>query len=224
MLTAQDFLERALGVASVAANTQRQVLTDAAAAISETLARGGRLWIFGSGHSHMMAEEIWGRAGGLVDIHPILEPALMLHEGLEKSSRLERLTGLAAEVLAVHPVRAGDCLIVASNSGRNAVPVELASQARGRGATVIALTSLQHSRSVTSRAPGGARLFEVADIVIDNCGVPGDAVVPHDPHALGPTSSVVGALLLQALMVEVVGMLESRGVTVDTLLSLNVGP
>ena len=222
-MTAQDFLEAALTIARRAADTQLPVIRAAATAIADTLERRSKFSVFGSGHSHLMAEEVWGRAGGLVDVHPILEPALMLHEGLEKSSRLEKLTGLAAEILAVHGVSDGDCVLVVSNSGRNAVPVEIAMGAREIGATVIALTSLQHSRSVASRAPSGARLFEVADIVIDNCGVPGDAIMPHHPHALGPTSTAVGALLLQAMMYEVVLDLEARGVTVATYQSLNVG-
>jgi uncharacterized phosphosugar-binding protein len=148
----------------------------------------------------------------------------MLHEGLEKSSRLERLTGLADEILELRGVTEGDCLLVISNSGRNAVPVEMARGARERGATVIALTSLAHSGSIDSRTPGGERLFEVADIVIDNCGVPGDAIVPRRPYPIGPTATVVGALLLQAMMCEVADELDRRGIEVDIYESLNVGP
>ncbi|MFE6996239.1 SIS domain-containing protein [Microbacterium sp. NPDC057659] len=222
-MSAQDYLRAALAVAQRAAETQVPALQAAATAVADTMQRGNRFWVFGSGHSHLLAEELWGRAGGLVDVHPILEPALMLHEGLEKSSRLERLPGLAAEILEIHGVSEGDCLLVVSNSGRNAVPVEMARGGKARGATVIALTSLAHSRSVTSRAPDGSRLFEVADIVIDNCGEPGDAIMPHEPYPLAPTSTVIGALLLQAMMYEVVLDLERRGVEARTYESLNVG-
>jgi len=222
-VTAQDYLDAALDVARRAAATQLDAVHRAAAAIAETMAQERKFWAFGTGHSHTLVEEIWGRAGGFVDVHPILEPALMLHEGLEKSSRLERLPGLADELLALHGVGDGDALLVISNSGRNAVPVEIARGARERGATVIALTSLSHSRAVTSRTPGGERLFEVADIVIDNCGVPGDAIVPHQPYPIGPTSTVVGALLLQAMMCEVADELARRGVSVGIYESLNVG-
>lgn len=221
MTSAAAYLERALDIARTAATTQLPSVRAAADAIADSLVAGGRLWAFGTGHSHMMAEELWGRAGGLEGVRPILEPALMLHEGLLKSSLLERQAGLAEALLQVHDVSAGDVLVVASNSGRNAVPVELATLARARGATVVALTSVAHSRSVSSRVPGGARLFEVADVVLDTCGVPGDAVLPHSPHPVGPTSTVVGALLLQALVAEVVGILEERGHPVATLLSLN---
>ncbi|WP_427891721.1 sugar isomerase domain-containing protein [Kribbella sp. GL6] len=219
--TGQAYLTAALGLAERAARTQLPVIQRAAVAIADALAAGQRFWAFGTGHSHLIVEEIWGRAGGLADVTPILEPALMLHEGLQKSSLLERQTGLAATLLDIHPVAAGDCLLVISNSGRNSVPVEVALGARKRGATVIALTSTAHSSSVTSRVPTGERLFEVADLVIDNCGVPGDAVVPDEPHAVGATSTMVGAMLVQALTVEVVGLMRHRGQPLQTLRSLN---
>jgi uncharacterized phosphosugar-binding protein len=170
----------------------------------------------------VLVEEIWGRAGGMERVDPILEPSLMLHEGLVKSSILERQAGLAESLLRIHPVGEGDCLIVCSNSGRNAVPVEMATLASERGATVIALTSLEHSRSVESRSPDGRRLFEVADVVVDNCGVPGDAIVPAGTGSTGATSTAVGALLIQAIMTEVVGLLEQRGVDPRILISNNV--
>ena len=219
--TAHGYVEAASQILQQAIDSQLDVVVDAAHRIADALAAGHDWWLFGTGHSHCLVEELWGRAGGLTQIRPILEPALMLHEGLLKSSLLERQSGLAETLLEIHPVAAGDIVLVISNSGRNAVPVELASLARARGATVIALTSLTHSRAVTSRAPSGQRLFEVADLVIDNCGVPGDAVLPHQPHPVGATSTVVGAMLLQALSAEVVGELESRGQPAETLLSLN---
>lgn len=223
MLTAETYMTSALSIAADAAKSQLARVKEAASAVADSIGAGGKLWVFGTGHSHLLAEELYGRAGGLVDVHAILEPAMMLHEGLAKSSQLERLTGLAEVLLATHPVAAGDCVIVISNSGRNAVPVEFAQGAKDRGATVIALTSLNHSHSVTSRAPDGSLLFQVADIVIDNCGVHGDAVIPHEPYAVGPTSTMVGALLMQALSVEVIGLLVDRGIPVRTYESLNVG-
>lgn len=220
--SSRSYCEAVLAVARQAADTQQGAILRAAALVSDALASGRSFWAFGSGHSHALVEEIYGRAGGLTLVKPILEPSLMLHEGLAKSSTFERLSGLATALLEVHPVAGGDVVLVVSNSGRNAVPVELAEQARGRGASVVALTSTAHSESVASRAPSGRRLFEVAHVVIDNCGVPGDAILPYDPHPIGPTSTVVGAMLVQALMVEVTIELRRRGVGAPTLLSLNV--
>ncbi|WP_236082189.1 sugar isomerase domain-containing protein [Acidipropionibacterium jensenii] len=162
-------------------------ILDASRLICDTLSAGGRWWVFGTGHSHMIAEEFYGRAGGLTDIHPILEPALMLHESLTKSTLLERRAGLADDLLEVHGLTRGDVIVIASNSGRNAVPVEMAEGAQQRGVAVIAITSMAHSRSVTSRAPSGKKLFELADVVIDNCGTPGDAAVDGEQGGVGAT-------------------------------------
>lgn len=221
-LTARHFMTKALQIAHDAAESQGEAIRCAADAICDSLERGHRLWAFGSGHSHMMVEEIWGRAGGLANVSPILEPSLMLHEGLLKSSLLERHSGLAATILDIHGVVAGDALLIASNSGRNAVPVEMAIRAREIGVTVIALTSLTHSTAVTSRVASGKRLFEVADHIIDNRGVCGDAVVETEPYAVGATSTMVGAMLVQGLVVEIVGRMTDRGKPLETLQSLNV--
>jgi uncharacterized phosphosugar-binding protein len=224
MAGAEEYLGKALAIAQQAADTQLGAIRVAAGLIADALAGGKTFWVFGTGHSHALAEELYGRAGGLADVRAILEPGLMLHEGLQKSSLLERLPGLADVLLEINPLAAGDVLLVASNSGRNAVPVEFALGARTRGVQVIALTSLAHSNATTSRAPGGQRLFETADVVIDNCGVLGDALiqVPDTPEPTGATSTLVGALLLQALTVEVVTRLSARGQSPNVLRSLNV--
>ncbi|WP_371406599.1 SIS domain-containing protein [Kribbella sp. NBC_00662] len=224
MAGAEEYFGKALAIAHQAAETQLGAIRVAAGLVADALAGGKRFWVFGTGHSHALAEELYGRAGGLADVRAILEPGLMLHEGLEKSSLLERLPGLAAVLLEINQLESGDVVLIASNSGRNAVPVEFALGARERGAQVIALTSMAHTTSTASRAPGGQRLFETADVVIDNCGVPGDALieVAGSPERTGATSTMVGAMLLQALTVEIVTRLAERGETPNVLRSLNV--
>ena len=224
MTGAEEYFGKALAIAQQAAETQLGAIRVAAGLVAEALAGGKRFWAFGTGHSHALAEELYGRAGGLADVRAILEPGLMLHEGLQKSSALERLPGLAEVLLEINQVESGDVVLIASNSGRNSVPVEFALGARKRGAQVIALTSMAHTTSTTSRAPGGQRLFETADVVIDNCGVPGDALIeiPGSPELTGATSTMVGAMLVQALTVEVVARLAERGETPNVLRSQNV--
>jgi uncharacterized phosphosugar-binding protein len=223
MRGAEQYLTEALALAGRAVETQLPAVREAAEVVADALSAGNQFWAFGTGHSHVIAEELYGRAGGLAEVRAVLEPGLMLHEGLLKSSLLERLGGLAEVLLQVNEIRAGDVLLIASNSGRNAVPVEFAVGAREAGAKVIALTSLAHSTAVSSRAPGGLRLFEVADVVIDNCGVPGDALIEVEgsPERTGSTSTMVGALLVQALTVEVVTLLTERGQAPNVLRSLN---
>ncbi|MEU4192998.1 SIS domain-containing protein [Kribbella sp. NPDC026611] len=221
---AEEYLTKALQLAHQAADSQLGAIRVAANLVADALSAGHTFWVFGTGHSHALAEELYGRAGGLADVRAILEPSLMLHEGLQKSSLLERLPGLAEALLQTHPVAADDVVLIASNSGRNAVPVEFALGSRDRGAKVIALTSMDHSTATTSRAPSGLHLYETADVVIDNCGLPGDAIitVPTVPEPTGPTSTMIGALLLQALTVEVVTTLATRNQPPNILRSLNI--
>lgn len=225
-MTAAAYLTQAARTVQAVVDTQEPAIRAAGTAVARALVDGHRLWTFGTGHSHLLAEELYTRAGGLDGVRPVLEPSLMLHEGPGKSSTLERLPGLAAALLSQHDVRAGDVVLVASNSGRNSVPVEFAEECVTRGATVVAVTSLDHSRSVASRAPSGRRLFEVADIVIDNCGVPGDAVVdvPGVAERVGPTSTMAGALIVQAVVCEAVSRMVVLGHVPPVLRSFNSDP
>ena len=199
-------------------------LDAAADLVADALAGGGDIHAFGTGHSHMLAEELVYRAGGLVRVKPILFEGLMLHAGAELSTALERLPGIAAAILDQHPMRAGDVLVVASNSGGNAVVGELAGLARARGVPVIAILSRAHASSAASRAAGRPNLQDIADVVIDNGGVIGDAAVAVDGFAnrVGPTSTVVGAAALNAIVAEAVARLVARGITPEVFLSSNV--
>ncbi|MDI3317024.1 MAG: SIS domain-containing protein [Bacillota bacterium] len=218
------FAERVSGMIRAAAEEQGEAIGQAARLVAESLARGGLLHLLGTGHSHLLAEEIYSRAGGLLPVQVIESAPLMLHEDAVASGDWEKLPGVAAILLehaAVDPER--DVLLVISNSGRNAVPVEAAEWARSRGMPVIALTSLAHSRSVASLAPSGRRLFEVADVVLDNLGEPGDAVMELRPGLrVAATSTVVGAWLLQALVLATAERLLEEGAEPPVLRSGNV--
>jgi uncharacterized phosphosugar-binding protein len=196
----------------------------AADLVAATLEQGGTIHAFGSGHSHILAEELFYRAGGLVRVRPILFEGLMLHASATLSTSLERMPGLAAALLEDHPIPAGDVLVIASNSGSNAVNSELASAARRGGASIIAITSLRHATSSAARATDGPRLHEVADVVIDNGGCVGDAAIeiPGLDRRVGPTSTVVGAAIVNAMAVEAVERLIARGIVPDVYTSSNV--
>ncbi len=196
----------------------------AAALIVEAIASGHAIHAFGSGHSHILAEELFHRAGGLVGVRPILFDGLMLHVGTELSTALERLPGVAPALLDDHPMEAGDVLVIASNSGGNVVTTELARLARDAGVRTIGLTSLAHATSSRARSTVGPRLHQLVDVVIDNGGVVGDAAVHIEglTTQVAPTSTVVGAAIVNTLVAEVVERLVARGIVPEVYASSNV--
>ncbi len=219
-----NYFDTVRQVLNEAETRNREALEQAADAVATSMANGGVLHTFGTGHGHMLAEELFYRAGGLVPVNAILDPALMLHLSALSSTHVERLSGYAELVLERYVITAGDVIMVASNSGRNAAPIEMALAAKAKGLTVIALTSVAHSQSQSSRHASGKRLFEVADIVLDNCGVIGDAAVEIDglPGKIGATSTVVGAALLHTLVERSIEIMLARGVQPPITLSANV--
>jgi uncharacterized phosphosugar-binding protein len=202
---------------------QSSQILQAGQIIARTLEQRGLVHTFGTGHSHLLAEEMYSRAGGLLPVSVIETAPLMLHEDAVASGAWERLTGVARVLLehaAIDP--ATDVLVVISNSGRNAAPVEAAEWACERGIPVIAVTSVAHSRSLPSRAPSGRRLFEVASVVLDNLGEPGDALVQVTPDLRAAASStVIGACLLQSVMLSAIEECTRRGVAPPVLVSSN---
>lgn len=195
----------------------------AARIIADALIARRTVHIFGTGHSHMLAEELYYRAGGLVSVNPLLFEGLMLHASAPLSTSLERLPGLAEALLRDHPIAPDDVLIVASNSGRNAVTSELVQHVMANGTPVIAITSLAHATSPEARPTTLPRLHELATVVIDNGGVVGDAAV--DIAGLGSrvsaTSTVVGAAALNAVMAEAIQLSVDAGVIPDIYESSN---
>jgi uncharacterized phosphosugar-binding protein len=196
----------------------------AADLVAASLVRGGTIHAFGTGHSHMLAEELFYRAGGLVRVEPILFEGLMLHAGAELSTTMERLPGLARALLVHHPIARDDVLVVASNSGGNTVVTELATLVAGGGTPVIAVISRAHARSPLARATGVRRLSDIADVVIDNGGAIGDAVVEVEGLGtpVGPTSTVVGSAALNAVIAEAVERLVAQGAEPEVFRSSNL--
>lgn len=187
--------------------------------VAESFDRDGMLYVFGSGHSHVFAEEAFYRAGGAARVCPILVTQHMLHEGAMRSTELERQPGLAGDLLdryAIDP--ATDVLLVVSNSGANALPVEVAQTARARGVPVIAITSVAYANASTGL---GARLHHVVDVVLDNQCPPGDALVSLGENLprVGPASSVVGLALLNGVIVEALARQNAQGARPDIYFS-----
>jgi uncharacterized phosphosugar-binding protein len=161
----------------------------------------------------------------LVPVNPLLPPGLTTDvRPATLTSRLERLPGFGATIIAEAPVEAGDVLIVHSVSGRNAAAVEVAQGAHARGVFVIAVTSLEYSKHVQPRTQGLPRLFEVADLVLDNHAPVGDALVeiPGLIQKVGPCSTVIGAAMLNAVVTHTAEILMERLGDAPVFLSSNL--
>lgn len=218
MSLAEDYYRRAGELLAHAWQVNRPVVAQVAPVIGASIARGGVVHTFGSGHSEIVSREIIGRAGGLVCVTGIIDPTGGFIEnlpgyGTKLAERYDRQYGLLA----------GEVVIVVSNSGKNASPIDVALHAKQKGLTVVALTCLAMSRAAASQHSSGKRLFEVADHVLDNGGEPGDAIVKiADGTRAGPTSTFIGCSLLNWLMLAVVDWLAANGHTPPVLRSQNL--
>lgn len=192
--------------------------------IAKSCMEGGRFYVFGSGHSHMIAEEIYIRAGGLAFVKAILPEELMLHQMPNKSTYLERIEGLAPALLNLYKPDEKDTILIVSNSGRNAVPVEMAIAAKEKGMKVIAMTSRSHSEKSDSRHSSGKKLYELADVVIDNKAENGDAgfFIDGIETPIGATSDAIGIMVAQALIVGTVSLMAQAGFEPPIFKSSNI--
>jgi len=186
--------------------------------LGASIAQGGVVHTFGSGHSELISREIIGRAGGLVCVTGIIDPTGGFIENLHGYGEK-----LATRYDRQYQFIPGETVVVISNSGKNASPIEVALYARRKGLTVVALTCMAMSRITPSQHPGGQRLFEVADHVLDNGGVPGDAIVEAgDGVAAGPTSTLIGCSVLNWLMLATMDWLRAHGHPLPVLRSQNM--
>jgi len=223
MSAIEDFYTTTQAALGRLRSTQWEAITTVGNWLGESLARDGWLYVFGTGHSHLVAEEVFYRAGGLAHAVPMLDPRVMLHENAIQATYTEREQGFAAQLMARYPVAAGDVLVVVSNSGRNAVPIEMAMLGREKGLRVAAILNRAQSDLWPSRHPSGRKLADVAEVVIDNCGPDGDAwlKLPGMPDAIGSTSSMMGLLIIQLLLVHAVEVSLGRGVVPEMYISSN---
>ena len=166
---------------------------------------------FGTGHSHMLGIEMFARAGGLGNVDAMLDPDTLTSFGAQRSGAMEKTSGVSDVIYDSYNIEPGDIMVITSNSGRNAMPIEMAMRCQKEGVYVVALTNLEQSKNTTSRHPSGKRLFEVADCVIDSCVPDGDATLDLSGIKTGPASSIVTMYLINTIISEAIKIVLSHG-------------
>jgi uncharacterized phosphosugar-binding protein len=215
---ASAYYDRSLALLATAREKNAATIAALAPILGASVARGEVIHTFGSGHSEIIAREIVGRAGGLVCITSINDPT---------AGFIENLVGYGTKLVErydrQYELRPGEVVIVISNSGKNASPIEVALHAKKKGCVVVGLCSLAMSSTAKTVHPGGQNLHALADHVLDNIGVPGDTVLQLTPEIMtGPTSTFIGASLLNWLLLSTMEWLKANGHELPVLRSQNL--
>lgn len=170
-------------------------MTEAAETVADVICRDGIIYTFGCGHSHLPCLDTFYRAGGLACVSPILDEDLMLHDGAAKSSRMEKMPGIAAEAFRRHHVTPNDLIVVISASGKNAAPVEMCECAKKAGVKLVTISS-------SAYIDHGAKLLSLGDIAVD-CKVPyGDAVIDVGEAKMGGLSTYASLFILNSILID----------------------
>ena len=223
---AGQFFDAAITLLQRVRDEEADSVQAAGTLLADTVADGGRLFAFGAGHSSLAAQDIVYRAGGLALMNLLVVPGVLGVDVMPATlgSALERVDGLAGVVLETSPLRSGDALVIISLSGRNTLPVEMATKARALGVRVIGVTSVAYASETTPRNASGTYLKDHCDVVLDSKIAIGDAELTLDtiPAPFAPASTVVTAALLQAVMATAAATLAERGIEPPLLRSGNV--
>ena len=190
-MIAENYLK---GIEEILHTIEREEVEKLASIVAERLDDDGLLYTFGCGHSQLLAEEVFYRAGGLVRIAPVLDPALSVSQGGVKSTECEELKDYGGLILDNYPICERDCLLIISNSGSGSVALDICRAARERAITTIALTSSRYQ----------SKLLAMADYHIDNRVPVGDATMDTGIGAMmGPVSGIVNGFILHWLSMEI---------------------
>lgn len=179
---------------------QKEKIEQASKKVAKVIENDGIIYIFGCGHSHLIGLDCFYRAGGLVNVSAMLDTDLMLHNGAAKSSKMEKMSGIAESIFERYCITPKDILIIVSTSGKNAVPCEMASVATKNGIPNISVVSSAYFDDETDNK----KLYECSDMYIDNCVPHGDAVmdITGTDVKMGSVSTVASSFILQSLLLE----------------------
>ena len=188
--------------------------------VAKTIENDGIIYIFGCGHSHLIALDCFYRAGGLADVSAVLDTDLMLHNGAAKSSKLEKMSGIAEEVFKRYCITEKDFLFVISTSGKNAVPVEMAQIATQNKIPNAAIASSAYFADKKDKP----LLCETAEAYIDNHVPHGDAVmdIPGADTKMGSVSTAASSFIMQSVLMEAAAIAAENGVKPPVYMSGNI--
>lgn len=202
--------------------TQQPIIDDLAKRFADNIKNNRIIHLFGTGHSHMIGIELFCRAGGLGNVNAILDQDVLTSNGARRSGALEKVSGISDVIFNQYSIQAGDIMIITSNSGRNAMPIEMAMRAKKEGVYTVAMTNLKQSQKTTSRHPSGKRLFECVDCIIDSCVPEGDAMMTVGNVKTAPGSTVSGVVILNTIVNEALQILAKEGCELPVFQSQNV--
>ncbi len=189
---------------------EKENISVAAQRVAETIKSDGIIYIFGCGHSHLVALDSFYRAGGLANVSAVLDTDLMLHNGAAKSSRMEKMPGIAEGVFERYCMTEADTFIVVSTSGKNAVPVEMAEMAQKNNVPTIGIASSEY---LADRQDGKTMLKDTVDIYINNFVPHGDASIDFGFSRMGSLSTYASSFIVQSIILEAVDSLTKEGYT-----------
>jgi len=206
MVNAKTFKDEIIKLLDVLYETQKDNLEAAAIAMKDCIEADGVVHVFGSGHSVGLGIDIKGRLGAMVPIHImemdnfVTQGGVPLEEYMDKTNIFERRPNMASKLYNLYDMKPQDIFIVISNSGINGIVVDIAALAKQNGHKVIIITSMKHTLAEEPRHPSGKKLYQFGDIVIDNCGPHGDALLQTSGIAkVCSVSSICNNCIAQAL-------------------------
>lgn len=206
-----EYGDRIIEIIKEAEEKNKDTIKLLAEKFAENIENDKVIHTFGTGHSHMLGIELFARAGGLGNVDAMLDPDTLTSFGAGRSGAMEKVCGVSDVIYDSYNIEKGDIMLITSNSGRNAMPIEMAMRAQKEGVYVVAMTNLEQSKNTTSRHPSGKRLFECADCVIDSCVPSGDASLDLDGIKTGPASSIVTMYLINTIVSEAIKIVLSHG-------------
>jgi uncharacterized phosphosugar-binding protein len=215
-----DYCSNIISVLEEIETTQTEKIKAAAELVAKVIENDGIIYIFGCGHSHLIGLDCFYRAGGLANVCAMLDTDLMLHNGAAKSSKMEKISGIAENVFERYCISEKDILFVVSTSGKNAVPCEMAETATKNGIKNIAVVSGTYFNDKTDTK----KLYECADMYIDNCVPHGDAVmdITGSKVKMGSVSTAASSFILNAVLLEAAEIAAKNGAQVPIYKSGNV--